>query len=377
MPMLGPEDFEGLMPQMISIIRELVEIESPTDEHASINQVVELVARHATERGAVIRRLHQTGAGDHLVAQWGIGEGGVLLLTHLDTVHPHGALKINPIRREGNRMYGPGILDMKSGVAMALVVIGAILDQAPVGQGRIRLLCTSDEETGSLTSRSLIESLAAESELVLCLEAGLADGAVKTRRKGIGAFVIETLGRAAHSGVSPEDGVNAILEMANQLHRLVGIQDLAPGTTVNPGTIEGGTRSNIVPDWCRLRLDVRIDSAEAATSVDEFLADLNPILDGAQVQVSGGWNRPQMPRTEAIAHAFIRAQAVASELGFELGEGGTGGGSDANFVAPLDVPLLDGLGPIGSGAHTATEFIHVDSLPRRAALLAGLLTGPG
>lgn len=372
---LTPEDFEALMPGMLSLIESLVAIETPTEDHAALNRLSQIVAERATQTGAAIRRLPQTGAGDHVAAQWGTGAGGVLLLTHLDTVHPHGALQANPIRREGNRMYGPGILDMKASVAMALVVIETVLERLTAAPGRIRLLCTSDEETGSLTSRFLIESLARESELVLCLEPGLADGAVKTRRKGIGAFVIETLGRAAHSGVSPEEGVNAIVEMSHQISQLQRIEDLGPEITVNPGTIEGGTRANVVPDRCRLKLDIRIDSPQAAEEVDAFLAGLEPSLEGASVRISGGWNRPPMPRTAAIAEAYAQAQAVASGFGFELGEGGTGGGSDANIVAPLDVPLLDGLGLIGAGAHTDEEFIHVDSLPRRAALLAGLIAG--
>lgn len=377
MTSLGIDSIEGRLANLLALIGDLAELESPTTAKGAVDALVERVEAEAQARGARTERIPQSEVGDHLIAQWNDGPGGVLLMTHLDTVHPLGTIKRMPVQREGRRLIGPGVLDMKASVAMALTAVDALTEMEAPPTSRLTLLCTSDEETGSLTSRSLIEGLAEEHEMVLCLEPGLADGSLKTHRKGIGIFQIETIGVPSHAGASPDDGVNAIVEMARQVERILELNDPGRGTTVNIGTIEGGTRSNVVPERCRVDLDVRIRSQEDGDEIERRLFQLAPITPGAEVEVRGTWNRPPMPRNRAIAEAYDRAQAVASSLGLDLSEGGTGGGSDANFVAPLDVPLLDGLGAIGGGAHSREEYIWIDSLAPRTALLAGLIKESG
>lgn len=365
---------EERLPQLLALIERLVAHESPTDDKAAVDRLGDLIAAEAEARGGSVTRLRQSEAGDHLAAVWNGGEGGVLLLTHMDTVHPLGTLERMPIERDERRLIGPGVVDMKASIAMALIAIEALVQRAALPNHRITLLCTSDEETGSLTSRSLIERLASDHDLVLCLEAALPDGALKTRRKGIGQFEIEAIGRPAHAAVGAELGVNAILELNHQIVRLGELDDGDGGTTLNIGTIQGGTRSNVVPERCSLQLDVRIPSQDEAQRVEKFLAGLEPVLEGARLLVRGGWNRPPMPRTSAISTAYRRAQNIGAAIGLEISEGSTGGGSDANFVAPLDQPLLDGLGAVGGGAHSMEEYIWIDPLAARTALLAGLIT---
>ncbi|HMK07417.1 MAG TPA: M20/M25/M40 family metallo-hydrolase, partial [Anaerolineales bacterium] len=279
-----------------------------------------------------------------------------------------------PWRVEGNRAYGPGALDMKGGIAVTLGALQALHDAAVTLPAPVRCLLTSDEETGSRTSREPIEQWARRHEWIFCLEPATAGGALKTGRKGTGLFTVEVVGRAAHAGNNPEEGVNAILEMAYQIPRIHALAHPARGTTVAVGVIEGGTRTNVVPERCRVRLDVRVVDREEQRRVEEGLAALRPVLEGARLETRGGWNRPPMSRTPAIAAAFARAARIGASLGLELREASVGGGSDANFVAALGAAVLDGLGPIGDGAHSPHEFIEIDSLADRAALLAALLT---
>jgi glutamate carboxypeptidase len=263
---------------------------------------------------------------------------------------------------------------MKGGVALALTVLEVLAEARALPTRRITLVCTSDEETGSHTSRHLIETLARDHEVVFCLEPGLADGSVKTWRKGIGDFELEVTGRAAHAGANPEAGVNAILEMAGQIERLRGLADPAAGTTVNPGVIQGGTLSNVVPALCRLQFDIRVTDERARRKVQQGLDRMQPILPEARIEIRGEWNRPPMPRSPSISATYERVRSIGRDLGLKVTEGGSGGGSDANFVAPLGIPVLDGMGPIGNHAHSEREYIVRSSLPTRAALLAACLT---
>ena len=238
----------------------------------------------------------------------------------------------------------------------------------------ITALFTSDEEIGSDTSRTLIESLAKNSSLVLCMEPALPDGALKTWRKGTGNFNVVVRGRSTHAGADHEGGVNAIEEMAHQVMTLQKLTHYKNGTTVNVGVIKGGTRSNVVPDECSVEVDIRVLTPAEADSTYTAITSLKPFNPKATVTVSGGLNRPPMPRTAIIAQAFTQAQQIAASLGLTITEGGTGGASDANFVAPLGTPVLDGLGPIGYGAHSEREHIVIKSLPERTALLAAILS---
>ncbi len=374
MPPLPITQFEAHIPQLTALIEKLVQIESPTTSKSGVDEIGRFVATEMEMRGAHVRVEHQTKAGDHRIGTWGEGQGGVLLMVHLDTVHPLGSLEHMPFTKRENRLFGPGVLDMKASIAMALTAIEILRQDERLRQDRLTLLCTSDEETGSRTSRALIEQMAQEHELVICLEPALPDGSLKTWRKGTLAFRVDVVGKAAHAGSNIKDGVNAILEMAHQIPRIVALADDETETTVNVGVIQGGTRSNVVPDLCWLRVDGRAKIKAEGDRVLAAMLALEPILEGAEIRVRGGWNRDPMERNEQMIKTFQRAQGIAHELGLSLSEGGTGGGSDANFVAALGVPVLDGLGAIGTGAHTKHEQIETESLAERTALIAALIS---
>jgi glutamate carboxypeptidase len=366
--------FQERQQALEDLLQTLVTRESPTLSKASVDALGEFVAEHMRRLGARVERRRQEKAGDHWLAHWGAESGGALMLVHLDTVHPLGTLPDMPWRVEENWIKGPGALDMKAGLAMALMAIETLIEHDRLPQERVSLLCTSDEETGSHTSQPLIEEQAQQHELVLCLEPAMPNGALKTWRKGIGAFRLRALGQAAHAGNDPPTGINAIVELAHQIPKLTQLADENEGTTINIGVIQGGTRTNVVPDNCLLRFDVRSKDLASQQKVDAALRSLQPHLEGAQLKLEGGWNRPPMPRDERMQRTFRMAQKIGEGLGLALQEDGTGGGSDANFVAPLGIPVLDGLGPIGIGAHSRRESVKRSSLPERTALLAAILT---
>lgn len=366
--------FAAQQERLISLLRSMVELESPTTEKQAVDRLGAFVVDEAQRIGAEIRRYPQTAAGDHWSCTWGAGEKSLLLLTHLDTVYPLRTLEKMPLREQGGRLYGPGVLDMKVGIAMALCAIEVLQQQKKMEDRRLTLLCTSDEETGSSTSRALIEELAHENLLALCLEPALADGSLKTWRKGTGLIRIETLGRSAHAGSEPELGVNAILEMTYQVQKVVALADADAGTTINVGRIHGGTRTNVIPEQCKSAIDIRIRTLDEQRRITQALKEMEPMLDDAQVLIKCEWNRPPMVRNRLMQETFSRARSIAAELGLQLLEGGTGGGSDANFVAALGVAVLDGLGAIGEAAHSPNENVQLGSLPERTALLAALIS---
>jgi glutamate carboxypeptidase len=368
--------FRARQDEMLDSLRRMVEMESPTTDKARVDRLGEWLASRFEDCEGTVDRIPQTGAGDHWLITWGSGDGGTLLLHHIDTVHAVGTIGESPWRIENNRAYGPGALDMKGGIAVTLGAVRGLQAQGVALSSPIRCLLSSDEETGSRTSRQLIEDLARRHQWVLCLEPALPHGSLKTRRKGTGVFILDATGRAAHAGNNPEAGVNAILEMAHQIPRVHALAAPALGTTVGVGVIEGGTRTNVVPERCRVRIDVRVVEPEEQRRVEAGFAGLRPVLPGAQLVTRGGWNRPPMTRTPAIAVAFERARRIGAVLGLDLTEGAAGGASDANFVAALGAAVLDGLGPRGDGAHSSREYVEIDSLAERAALLAALLTEP-
>jgi glutamate carboxypeptidase len=371
---LSVTHFERSLAEQLDLLRAMVELESPTTEKAAVDALGAFIADSMRKRGATVRQFRQEMAGDHWLGQWGSGEAGILVMAHLDTVHALGTLREMPWRVSGERAYGPGVLDMKSGVAIALTAIEALRQASLLPTAPVDLLCTSDEETGSHSSRELIEDLATGRSLVLCMEPGLPDGALKTWRKGIGDFRVEVAGRAAHAGANPEAGVNAIVEMAHVIRHLSGLEDPAKGTTVSIGVVGGGTRTNVVPASCFAEVDMRVLEENEMDRLNAAMSDLEPSLAGARISFEGGWNRPPMPRSPVMIETFGKARTIASKAGIQLTEGGTGGGSDANFVAPLGVPVLDGLGAVGNGAHSEREYIEVASLPTRTALLAALIS---
>ena len=366
--------FEAIKTNMVSLLRSFVEIETPTYDKASVDKLGETIKVEALALGALIESFPQTSVGNHWVFQWGNHERGILLLAHMDTVFPIGTLNDMPIQEKDGIFYGPGAMDMKGGIVIALTAIKVLQNEGKFPNRSVTLLCTSDEETGSESSRSLIEKLAKEHDLVLCLEPALSDGSLKTWRKGIGRFAVKVQGRSAHAGSEPEAGINAIVEMSYQIQRIAQLADHKLGTTLNVGKIQGGTRTNVVPDKCVSIVDVRALEMDEQQRVSAALTALEPRMEGAKVTVEGSWNRPPMPRTPQMAETFKRAQAIAAQIGIIVTESGSGGGSDANFVAPLGIPVLDGLGVVGGGAHSPGEYLEISSLPERAALLAALIT---
>ncbi len=375
MPAIPISYFGAQTDPMIAMLRRFVEIESPSTHKPSVDRFGAAVADELRALGARVETDSQSTTGNHIIGNFGDGSGkGLLILCHLDTVHDLGALDKNPPRVQEGRFYGPGSIDMKASVVMVLTALRSLIAENKLPQRPIIALFTSDEEIGSESSRALIEQLASQSAITLCMEPALGDGSLKTARKGIGGFDVVVRGRATHAGTDHENGVNAVQEMAYQILALHKMTDYKRGTTVNVGVVGGGTRSNVVPEECRAEVDIRVVTPREAEAVCKAILSLQPNNPKANVTVTGGMNRPPMPRTDIIGAAFATAQRIGTELGLAFGEGHTGGGSDANFVAPLGVPVLDGLGPMGNGAHSEREHVLIRSLPERTALLASLLS---
>lgn len=369
-------------------LRELVECESPTEDPAAVNRAVNLVQAWATEQGARIVRHPQSGYGD-LLELWfdapATGRKPLMLLGHLDTVWPTGTLTAMPWRQQPDtagrmRLWGPGVLDMKAGVVMALAAILAVQRCGSL-QRSVVLLLNPDEETGSVVSRAHTERIARECEAVFVLEPaqglpGSADNAAyKTARKGVGQYRLDVTGVASHAGVDFGSGHSAVLELARLLQQVAAFTDLPSGLTVNPGVIGGGTRSNVVPAEAWADVDVRIARIADAERVDAMFHGLRVADSMCSLRVSGGINRPPMERGPGTVRLYEKARALAGELGFELPEAATGGGSDGNFTAGLGIPTLDGMGAVGEGAHAAHESILLDHLLPRTALLAAMIAG--
>ena len=357
----------------LELLGKLVRSESPSHEKSAVDEVGRLVASECRSLGADVEIVEQAEVGNHVQARWGKGANGILMLHHMDTVFPLGTLEKAPFRMLDDKVYGPGVLDMKGGIAIALSAIRSLKEKLPFSGKPLTALFTSDEEIGSDTSRSLIEELAKESALVLVLEPGLVDGSLKVWRKGVGEYLVKVKGRASHAGVAPQEGHNAIQEMAHQVLAIQSLTDYAKGTTLNVGIIKGGTASNVVPAECEVVVDYRVLMPEETERVDTAMTSLRPVIPGTRITVTGGLNRPPMPEDELMKKTFSKAGQIASSIGLELKAAGTGGGSDANFVAPLGIPVLDGLGAFGEGAHSEREFIFADSLRSRTKLLAALI----
>jgi glutamate carboxypeptidase len=367
--------------QMADQLTRLIELESPTDHKPSLDRLGAYLAGELRDLGASVQTLPQAEAGDHVRARWGEGPGGALMLCHMDTVWDVGTVAERPVRIEQGKLYGPGAHDMKGGIVITLWAMRALreLGLLPGGTvthplGPLTLLLTSDEETGSLTSRSIIEAEALEHGLVFVMEPPVPpDGSYKTARKGVGDFRVEVTGRAAHSGADHARGVNALEELARQILAIQGFTDYESGTTFNVGRAGGGTRRNVVPAGAWAEIDVRIVRAAEAERVEAQMQSLRPHQPGAEVKVTGGFERPPMERTAEIAALFARAQALARGMGLSLSEASTGGASDGNLTAALGVPTLDGMGVVGDGGHAIDEHAVLSSLPERAAILAAML----
>jgi glutamate carboxypeptidase len=359
---------------LLDTIEALVAIESPTDDKAAVDRCGDELTRRLSEIGGRVRSITASTAGNHLRAEFGAGERQILLLGHFDTVWPLGQLQRMPLCRADNQLRGPGVLDMKAGIALGMLATRAVLDLEPGLPTRIVMLWTTDEETGSETSRALLETEAGQSEAVLVLEPALPGGVLKTERKGCGEYEVVIHGEAAHAGVDPTKGVSAIRELARQVLAIETLQDLDRGVSLNVGIISGGTRPNVVAADARAIVDVRARTKADAATIDTALRGLTPHLRGARIEVRGGFGRPPMERTPGVARLLAVAQAVGEELKLPLDEGATGGGSDGNFCAALGIPTLDGLGAVGDGAHALHEHVSIPALVPRATLLAGVLS---
>jgi glutamate carboxypeptidase len=364
---------ERELPWLLDAIESLVRIESPTGDVEAISRCSAELERRLVDLGGRVERLPGGAAGDHLRAEFGAGSRQLLLIGHMDTVWPVGTLADRPIRRDAGRLFGPGVFDMKAGLGLALLALRWLAaDQGGV-PGRVVLLVTSDEETGSATSRGVIEAEARRSTAVLVLEPPLPGGALKTSRKGCGEFTLSVQGVSAHAGIDPERGSSAISELARQIPIIEALDDPSEGTTINVGIVRGGSRPNVVASWAEAAIDVRVATAAGAARVTAALRALTPRDPGTSLIVAGGIDRPPLERSAGVIALLRHAQAVALELGRDLAEGKTGGASDGNLTAAMGVPTLDGLGAVGAGAHADDEHVTIGDLPWRAALLAGLL----
>ncbi|MGC2698124.1 MAG: M20 family metallopeptidase [Candidatus Angelobacter sp.] len=370
-------------PEMLRLLQRMVEIESPSDNKIAVDQLGELLAEEFERVGGQLTFYPQEVAGNHLKAEFAGGASGgasdrasgkpVLLLGHFDTVWPMGTLAKMPFHIKDGRAFGPGVYDMKAGIAMMIFALRA-LKEAGAAHRPVTILLDTDEEVGSTTGRPIVEATATECEAVLVLEPSQGPkGHLKTSRKGVGDMTIRVRGRASHSGVDFEKGRSAIVELARQLLEIVKFTDPGRGITVNPGVIQGGTRSNVVAAEAWAEVDLRIARAADAAALEQKFAALKPFDPDCSIEITGGINRPPMERTEGTVRLFSIAQELARGIGMELDESATGGGSDGNFTSALGLPTLDGLGALGEGAHAANESIVVDELPRRTALLAGLI----
>ncbi len=369
--------FEERRDQLIETIRQLVEVESPSDNKQAVDRLGSLLAGRF-ERLAGHSMFHRTpNFGDHLQVDFAgkAGQKPVLLLGHLDTVYPLGTLSTMPFRMSDGRLWGPGVFDMKSGIAFMLHAIEALRAWHGDALPRpVTVLLVSDEEVGSDTSRKITENLARKSEAVLVLEpAAGSKGAVKTARKGVGEYTLKVTGKAAHSGLDFEKGESAIVELAKQIIAISKLADVKHGLTLNVGTIQGGTRTNVVPAEGSAVLDVRIAKMKDAAGIVRKLRALKPFNRKCKLEIKGEINRPPMERTPGIVALYKKAAEIAKELGWKLEEAAVGGGSDGNFTAGLGIPTLDGLGGVGEGAHATHESVLISELPRRAALLAALI----
>lgn len=361
------------LPEMLADVERLVNLDTPSGNKKLVDDAMQVVIeRFRSLVGGVVETVPQTEVGNQVKLHLGRGKGQIMIITHLDTVWPEGETARRPFRNDGKRLYGPGVFDMKCALVQGLYAMHAVA-QLGNPEKNIVMFVNTDEEIASKTSRALIEAEAARSDAVFVLEPPLgADGKLKTARKGVGRFTLEVEGVSAHSGIDHQSGVNALEELAHHILFLQGLTDYEKGTTVNVGVVTGGTAFNVVCPYAKAQFEVRVETMVEAERISNILMQMRPMLDRASLRITGGMVRPPMEATVSRA-LFADAKRIASELGFNLEETATGGASDGNFTAALNVPTLDGLGVVGSGAHGLNEYVEIDSIVPRTALLAQLL----
>jgi len=367
-------------PEIERFMRALVETESPSGDLEGSRAVVDLLVQAASGLECIsdIKRETVPGFGEHLVIrafEKSSDAKQILIVGHTDTVHARGSVDERPWRTEAGRIYGPGIFDMKANCALAIEVLRVLAALKATPECAVTLVLTCDEEVGSQTGWPLMRELASERQTrcAFVLEPPASGGRVKTSRKGTGIFAIKVEGKAAHAGLEPEKGASAILELARQTEQLHAINRSGSGITLNVGVIHGGTRSNVVAAEAEGEIDVRFSTEAESLEIERILSNLKPVDERTKVFVSGGINRPPMERTPAVVELFEKARAIAAQLDFDLGEAQVGGASDGNFLAALGIPVLDGLGISGDGAHAVHEHIEAGDIARRGALIGGLL----
>jgi glutamate carboxypeptidase len=375
--------FEARQEKIVQTIREFVEIESPSDHKPAADRMGAFLAGYFEALGGHLHVHPSADFGDSMQIDFPGREPGcdptgqkqkpVLLLGHFDTVYPLSTLATMPCHVADGRLHGPGVLDMKSGIALMLYAIEALQSWHSGLPRPVTVFLVSDEEVGSYSSRKITESLAKESSAVLVLEPAGPSGAVKTARKGVGEYILHVKGVAAHAGLDPGKGHSAIVELARQITAVSKLNDLPSGLSVNPGVIRGGTRTNVVAAEATVEIDVRIKIAKQAAPLDRKFHALKPFDKHCQLTIEGGINRMPMERTPGVAALYKKAHAIAKQIDWKLEEAAVGGGSDGNFTAALGIPTLDGLGGSGQGAHALHEHILISELPRRALLLAGMI----
>ena len=370
---------EDRLPELIDWIGGLVRIESPTDDKAAVDRAVEYVADRVAPLARVkVRR--QRRYGNHLRVEFNLPgrrkTSKVLGLGHLDTVWPIGTIERMPFKQAEGRLWGPGVFDMKSGVAFFVFAAEALRELDIPVPHRFVVQLNSDEEIGSPSSRPFTEAEAKKSKAVLVAEpsAGL-EGSAKTARKGGGTYTVRIEGRAAHSGLDFSSGVSAVLELSRQLLKIAEWTDLEKGVTVNPGVIQGGTRSNVIPENAWAEVDVRFWRPSDGRRIARKFRSLKSIDRRTRLTVESGVGRPPLVRSRGVVRLYRQARKPAAEMGVELGEAQVGGGSDGNFTAAMGIPTLDGLGGVGEGAHAVNESILVNRIADRTALLAKLIAG--
>jgi glutamate carboxypeptidase len=365
------------LPEMLATLRAFVVAESSSLEKAAADRCRRIIAAEWRKRSVRVERLAQKHRGDHLRITWWPEKsrpaGQLLVLGHYDTVYASGTLAKMPFRIAAGRAYGPGTFDMKAGIVQALFALDALQRVAASQRKRVIFLWTSDEEIGSESSRKIIETEARRSDAVFVLEPSFGPrGLLKTARKGVGEAEIIVHGRASHAGLAPQEGINAIHELARQITRLQEWNDLRRGVTINAGLIEGGTRTNVIPDRARAVLDLRALRIADMQRLERHLHALRPTLPGARLEIRGGFNRAPLERKMSAA-LFARAKSLAAQMNLSVDECTVGGGSDGNLTAACGIPTLDGLGAVGDGAHSSHEHILLKTMPARAALLAALI----
>ena len=367
-------DFAAYKPAMMSLLKKLVETESPTYEKAAVNRLGAIVAREASKLGASIEIIPKKTVGDQIIARWGSGPGGFFLIGHIDTVFPLGTLDLMPFYEEGDKIFGPGVLDMKTGIVVMLQAIAILQEMGKMPERPITMLFNTDEEMGSYLSRELVKELAKDMTLALVFEPSEnLDGSLHTWRKGTGKFHIKVQGRAAHSGGAHQKGLNAIEELSHHIVQVQQLTDYEQGTTINIGSIQGGRAINIVPAYAEADGDIRVTRVDEYKRVEKVIQTLQPVLKDALIATECILNRPPMPYDDTMDATFKKAQKIAAAEGLEIIAGGSGSASDANFVADMGVPVLDGMGAVGEGFHSESEYILTQSMFDRLQLTVALL----